>query len=103
MNNVERRLLRVFVASGGDPADAAAVGRFHAWLDVQVRLLPAGCEAALRLARAADDGLSYAALARRLTADERRIVSPSAVRQRVYRSLSAVEAAWRRRVASGSS
>ncbi len=102
INNIQRRILRAFVQSGGDPTSDAALDRFLRYLEVTLLSLPPKIMTALQIAWRNPRSRSYAAIADQLSASEGGVVSAVAVRQRVSRGVRLLEKAiegraWKRR------
>jgi len=87
MNNLQRRLFRLFVEGGGDLTNDAALEAMGRAVQTTITLMPPGTRAAMELAIGADESASYRELAAALSVRSGSSVSVQAFRQRVARGM----------------
>jgi hypothetical protein len=99
MNRCQRRLLKVFLESGGVVADVNGIDAFTTVVQSHVMLLSPAVRRAVSMVLDAGEEASYEDIADTLTREEGHPVSVTSVRARVSRGIRFVEAAIRRRAA----
>jgi hypothetical protein len=99
MNRCQRRLLRVFLESGGDVVDAAGIDAFTTTVQSRVMLLSPAVRRAVSKVLDAGEEASYEDIAEALSREEGSAVSVTSVRARVSRGIRSIEKAIRRRAA----
>jgi len=91
MNAIQRRVLRAFVDSGGDLAEASQVDDLVRFVETRMCLLPPKLRTAIEIGWELPKGVDYEEIARRLSHSEGVVVKPVTARQRVSRALRALE------------
>jgi hypothetical protein len=97
MNRCQRRLLKVFLESGGDVADVTGIDAFTTVVQSHVMLLSPAVRRAVSMVLDAGEEASYEDIADTLSREEGRPVSVTSVRARVSRGIRGIENAIRRR------
>jgi len=97
MNRCQRRLLKVFLESGGDVADVTGIDAFTTVVQSHVMLLSPAVRRAVSMVLDAGEDASYEDIADALTREEGHTVSVTSVRARVSRGIRFVEHGIRRR------
>ena len=91
LNNIQRRLFRAFLRSGGNLLNEGELEAFIRYIEAHLWLLPLKMRAAIDLAWRNESAQS-AAIVRELSQREGAAVSPQALRQRLSRGLKVLEA-----------
>jgi hypothetical protein len=97
MNRCQRRLLKVFLESGGDVTDVTGIDVFTTVVQSHVMLLSPAVRRAVSMVLDAGEDASYEDIADTLSREEGHAVSVTSVRARVSRGVRSIEDAIRRR------
>jgi len=102
MNRCQRRLLQVFLETGGDIADGTGLDTFTTFVQSQVMLLSPAVRRAVSMVLDQGEAVSYGIVAEALSREEVRPVSVPSVRARISRGMRTIEYALRRRTSGPS-